>query len=464
MPTPDEFAEAQRARFEEELCEVLRIPSISTLPAHREDMQRAARWIADRLRRAGLDAEIIATRRHPLVYAEWVGAPGRPTILCYGHYDVQPVDPLELWTAPPFAPDIRGTSLYARGAADDKGQVFTIIAAIDAYMQTKMALPVNIKLLIEGEEESGGESIAAYVPTHADRLRADAALVLDGGMFAPGIPAITLGLRGIVGAEIEVAGAARDLHSGVYGGVAPNPFVALAEIITGLKDPRGRILIPHFYDRVEPPHQDERAGWERLPFDEEVFLRDEVGAPALTGEPGFSVFERMWARPTLEVHGMPGGFIGEGSKTVIPARASAKISMRLVPRQDPEEISRQFESYVHHLQPQGTRVTIRMRHRGASGEMRHGAPPVIMSPEGPAIAAARRAFSEVFDHDTVLIRSGGSIPIVADFITRLGLPTVISGWALPDCNVHSPDEKLDLVHFHKGIHAVMRFWEHMATT
>ncbi len=239
--------------------------------------------------------------------------------------------------------------------------------------------------------------------------------------------------------------------------------MALAEIITGLKDPRGRILVPHFYDRVEPPHQDEKVGWERLPFDEEVFLR-EVGATALTGEPGFSVFERAWARPTLEVHGVPGGFIGEGSKTVIPARASAKISMRLVPRQDPEEISCQFESYVHHLQPRGTRVTIRMRHRGASGEMRHGAPPVIMSPEGPAIAAARRAFSEVFDHETVFIRSGGSIPIVADFITRLGLPTVISGWALPDCNVHSPDEKLDLLHFHKGIHAVMRFWEHMATT
>jgi acetylornithine deacetylase/succinyl-diaminopimelate desuccinylase-like protein len=464
MPTPAEFVEAQRARFEDELSDLLRIPSISTLPAHREDMQRAARWVADRLRTTGLDAEVVPTQRHPLVYAEWLGAPGRPTILCYGHYDVQPVDPLELWTAPPFEPTVRGTSLYARGAADDKGQVFTIIAAIHAYTKTKTPLPVDLKLLIEGEEESGGESIEEYVHTHADRLRADAALVLDGGMFAPSIPAITLGLRGIVGAEIEVAGASRDLHSGVYGGVAPNPFVALAEIITGLKDPQGRILIPHFYDRVEPPHPDEKTGWGRLPFDEEAFLRDEVGATALTGEPGFSVFERTWARPTLEVHGMPGGFIGEGTKTVIPARASAKISMRLVPRQDPEEISRHFESYVRHLQPRGTRVTVRMHHDATTGKTRHGAAPVLMSAEGPAIAAARRAFAEVFGHETVLIRSGGSIPIVADFISRLGLPTVISGWALPDCNVHSPNEKLDLVHFHKGIHAVMRFWEHMAAT
>lgn len=453
MATPVEFAQEHRARFEEDLSDLLRIPSISTLPAHREDMQRAAQWVADRLRTIGLDTELIPTQRHPLVYAEWLGAPGRPTVLCYGHYDVQPVDPLGLWTAPPFEPTIRGTSLYARGAADDKGQVFTIIAAIGAYMNTKTPLPVNVKLLIEGEEESGGEGIATYVREHADRLRADAALVLDGGMFAPGVPAITLGLRGIVGGEVEVTGASRDLHSGVYGGVAPNPFVALAEIITGLKDPRGRILIPHFYDRVEPPHPDEKAAWDRLPFDEEAFLRDEVGAPALTGEPGFSVLERTWARPTLEVHGMPGGFIGEGSKTVIPARASAKISMRLVPRQEPEEISRLFESYVRHLQPRGTGVTIRMR---------HGASPVVMSPEGPAIAAARRAFSEVFGHETVLIRSGGSIPIVADFIGRLGLPTVISGWALPDASVHSPDEKLDLVHFHKGIQAVMRFLEHMA--
>jgi acetylornithine deacetylase/succinyl-diaminopimelate desuccinylase-like protein len=353
-------------------------------------------------------------------------------------------------------------SLYARGAADDKGPLVTLLAAAEAYLETKTPLPVNVKFLIEGEEESGGESIEAYVQTHGDRLRADAALVLDGGMLAAGIPAITLGLRGIVGADIEVQGAARDLHSGVYGGVAPNPFLALAQILCGLKDAEGRILIPHFYDRVEPPGPAEKAAWARLPFDEEAFLRQEVGATALTGEPGFTALERMWARPTLDVHGMPGGFTGEGSKTVIPARATAKISMRLVPRQDPEEIAREFDAYVRRLQPRGTRVNVRMRRRGGAGESRLGAPPVLMSADSPAIAAARRAFSEVFDHDTVFIRSGGSVPIVTDFIGRLGLPTVITGWALPDCNVHSPDEKLDLVHFHKGIEAVMRFWEQMA--
>ncbi len=454
MATPGEFVREHRARFEEELCDLLRIPSISTLPAHREDVKNAARWLVDHLRTIGLDAEIIATERHPLVYAEWMGAPGRPTVLCYGHYDVQPADPLELWTAPPFEPTVRGTSLYARGAADDKGPLFTIAAAINAYLQTGSPLPVNVKLLIEGEEESGGASIEAYVRTHADRLDADAALVLDSMMFAPGLPAVTLGLRGIVTTEVEVIGPARDLHSGLYGGVAPNPFVALAEIVAGLKDPQGRILIPHFYDRVVPPHPDEKAAWDRLPFDAEAFLQDEIGATALVGEPGFSVLERMWARPTLDVHGMPGGFTGEGSKTVIPARASAKISMRLVPQQDPDEIFRVFEAHVRHLQPRGTRVKVHLH---------HGAAAVVMSPEIPAVAAAWHALTEAFGREAVFVRVGASIPIVADFVGRLGLPTVVTGWALPDANAHSPNEKLDLEHFHTGIQAVMRFFEQMAS-
>jgi acetylornithine deacetylase/succinyl-diaminopimelate desuccinylase-like protein len=454
MAAPTDFVHEHRAQFEEELADLLRIPSISTLPVHREDVQHAARWLAGHLHAIGLRPEIIPTERHPLVYAEWMGAPGRPTMLCYGHYDVQPADPVDLWTTPPFQPTVRGTSLYARGAADDKGQVFTIIAAIGAYLQTGTPLPVNVKLLIEGEEECGGAGIAAYVRTHADRLRADAALVLDAMMFAPDVPAITLGLRGLVMTEVEVTGPARDLHSGLFGGVAPNPFVALAEIITALKDSRGRILIPHFYDRVVPPHPGERAAWKQLPFDEDAFLKKEIGATALTGEPGFSVLERLWARPTLEVHGMPGGFTGEGSKTVIPAQASAKISMRLVPEQDPDEIFRLFESHVRHLQPIGTRVSVRRY---------YGAAPVVVSPDAPAVTAARRAFSEAFGREAVLIRMGGTIPIVADFIDRLGLPTVVSGWALPDANMHSPDEKIDLAHFHKGIHAVMRFFEEMGS-
>lgn len=453
MPAPAEFADAHRKRFESELIDLLRIPSISTLPEHRDDTRRAAHWLAEYLRSMDLPVELIETSGYPLVYAEWLGAPGRPTLLGYGHYDVQPVDPLDLWTSPPFQPAVRGGRLFARGAADDKGQILTLIAAMRAYLQTAGKLPVNVKVLIEGEEESGGAGIEAYVREHTGRLRADACLVLDSGMFAPGIPAITLGLRGIAGAEIEVTGAARDLHSGIYGGVAPNPFQALAEIITGLKDKEGRILVPGFYDRVVPPPAAEKAGWERLPFDEAAFLRDEVGAPALVGEPGYSALERMWARPTLDVHGIPGGFTGAGSKTVIPARASAKISMRLVADQRPGEILDAFESHVLAIAPRGVRVQVKDR---------WGAPPVVISPEAPAIAAASRALTEAFGRETVFVRMGGSVPIVSEFAGRLGLPVIVTGWALPDANLHSPDESLDLEHFHTGIRAVMRLFEDLA--
>ena len=453
MTTAIEFVQSRRAEIEAALCDLLRIPSISTLPAHRADVETAAHWLVDHLRAIGLDARIVTTEGLPLVYAEWMDAPGRPTVLGYGHYDVQPADPLGLWTTPPFQPTVRGQSLFARGAADDKGQIFTMISAIEAYLKTGTRLPVNVKILIEGEEESGSAGIAAYVRAHADRLRADAALVLDSGMFAPHVPAITLGLRGMVATEIEVSGASRDLHSGLYGGVAPNPFVALSEIITGLKDPQGRILVPHFYDRVAPPHPDEKAAWKRLPFNEETFLRDEVGAPALVGEQGFSVLERIWARPTLDVHGMPGGFVDAGFKTVIPARASAKISMRLVADQDPEEIFRAYDAHIRRVQPRGTRVSVTKYST---------AKPVVISPDAPAIKAARRALGETFGSEPVFVRTGGSIPIVADFITGLGLPAVVTGWSLPDANIHSPNEKLDLEHFHAGIRAVMQFLEDFA--
>jgi len=450
MATPVEYAQAHRSQFEQELSDLLRIPSIGTLPAHREDTQHAAHWVANHLKEIGMTVEVIPVARHPLVYAEWMGAPGRPTVLGYGHYDVQPADPLDLWTTPPFEPAVRNGGLYARGAADDKGQLFTLAAAVRAYLKTGTKLPVNVKLIIEGEEESGGEGIAAYVQSNGDRLRADAALVLDSGVYAPGIPAVTLGLRGIVGGEIEVIGPARDLHSGGYGGVAPNPFMALAEIITGLKNADGRILIPHFYDRVVPPPKAETDAWAKLPFDEAEFLRDEVGSTALTGEPGFSVFERNWARPTFEVHGMPGGFIGAGSKTVIPSRASAKISMRLVANQDPAEIGRLFEAHVRSLAPRGTQVNVRVS---------RGAMPVVVPHTLPAITAARAALADAFGHEAVFIRTGGSIPIVSAFIERVKLPTVITGWSTPDANAHSPNEKLDLEHFHKGTIAVMRFFE-----
>ncbi|HEV2281687.1 MAG TPA: dipeptidase [bacterium] len=452
MPSPVEFADAHRARFESELSDLLRIPSISTLPEHRDDTRRAAHWLAEYLRSMDLPVEVIETAGYPLIYAEWLGAPGRPTLLGYGHYDVQPVDPIELWTSPPFQPAVRGGRLFARGAADDKGQILTLLAAIRAYLQTSGRLPINVKLLIEGEEESSGAGIEAYVRGHTDRLRADACLVLDSGMAAPGIPAITLGLRGIVGAEIEVSGAARDLHSGIYGGVAPNPFQALVEILTALKDKNGRILIPGFYDRVVPPPAEEKAGWERLPFDEAAFLRDEIGAPALIGEPGYGALERMWTRPTLDIHGMPGGFTGAGSKTVIPARAAAKVSMRLVADQRPDEIANVFAAHVRAVAPKSVRVEVKTR---------HGAPPVVISPSAPAIAAAKRALTDAFGREAVFVRMGGSVPIVSEFTGRLGLPVVVTGWSLPDANAHSPDESLDLEHFHKGIRAVMRFFEEM---
>jgi acetylornithine deacetylase/succinyl-diaminopimelate desuccinylase-like protein len=438
------WLEGNHARLVRDLAELVAIPSISTDGEHQKEVGRSAELTCEQMRRAGLQnvAVLRTGESNPYAYGEWLGAPGKPTALVYGHYDVQPVDPIDLWTSPPFQPAVRRGRLFARGAADDKGQILTLIAAIRAYLQTSGRLPINVKLLIEGEEESGGAGIAAYVRDHADRLRADACLVLDSGMFAPGIPAITLGLRGIVGAEIEVSGAARDLHSGIYGGVAPNPFQALAEILTGLKDKDGRILIPGFYDRVVPPPAEEKAGWERLPFDEAAFLRDEVGAPALIGEPGYSALERMWARPTLEVHGMPGGFTG----------TAAKMSMRLVADQRPDEIVDAFAAHVRAIAPESVRVEVNKH---------HGAPPVVISPHAPAIVAAKRALTDAFGREAVFARMGGSVPIVSEFAGRLGLPVVVTGWALPDANAHSPDESLDLEHFHKGIRAVMRFFEEM---
>jgi len=450
VTTPLAFARAYAQEFEGDLCEWLRIPSISTLPAHRSDVERAARWTADHLRAIGLDGRLIAGEGHPLAYGEWRGAPGRPTVLAYGHYDVQPADPLDLWSTPPFEPARRGGSLYARGAADNKGPIFTFFKAVESYLATGTTLPVNVKVLVEGEEESGGKMVESFIRSDPERAHADAALVLDSGMFASGVPAITMGLRGIVGAEVEVAGPARDLHSGLYGGTAPNPFLALARIIAGLVDSHGRILIPHFYDGVASPEPEERTAWSRLPFDEATFGRDEVGSAALIGEPGYTVLERLWARPALDVHGMPGGFTGEGIKTVIPARASAKISMRLVPHQHPEEIYEQFEAYVHHLTPPGARVAV--RYLGS-------APPVLVDPRAPAIAAARAALTETFDRDAILIRSGATVPIVADLVTRLRIPTVVTGWSLPDAGWHGPDEKIDLSHFHLGIEALIRFLE-----
>lgn len=447
----DAFVQQNRDRFLEELKTFLRIPSISTLPEHAGDIQRAAEFVAAALREIGMEnVEIIPTSRHPLVYADWLHAPGKPTVLCYGHYDVQPADPLELWDSPPFEPTLRGGNLYGRGTADDKGQMYMHIKALEALRAVNGSFPVNVKFLVEGEEEVGGASIAKYVPANREKLKADVALVSDTAMYAPGMPTLCTGLRGLVYLEIEASGPARDLHSGLYGGAAPNPIFALIELLAKAKDENGVICIPGIYDDVEPPAPAEKQSWEQLPFDESEFLRNEVGAEQLTGEPGYSVLERIWARPTLEVHGFGGGFTGAGAKTVIPATAVAKVSLRLVPRQDPEKIQAAVKRFIEANTPKGIRLSTRVL---------SASPGLVMNPDHPAIAVAAQAFSDVFGKPTVFIRSGGSVPIVGDFAKHLGIPTVMMGFGLPDDGLHSPNEKYNLENYYKGIMTIAHFFE-----
>ncbi len=443
------YSEANRDRFRAELIELLRIPSISTLPEHSADIQRAAEFVADHLRRAGLSTvEVIPTERHPLVYGEWLQAPGKPTVLLYGHYDVQPVDPLELWHTPPFEPSIQGDNLYARGASDDKGQMFALVKALECLLQTDGKLPVNVKVLIEGEEEAGGESIEAYVHAHPERLAADVALICDTHMPQPGLPAITYGLRGILYTELEVRGAQRDLHSGTYGGIAPNPLHALALILAGLKDRDGHIHIPGFYDRVRPVTDQERKNWASYPFDVEEAYRREMGLAALVGETEYGAEERRTARPTLEVHGIIGGFTGEGAKTVIPNIARAKVSMRLVPDQRPNDIFPLFERAVHDLCPPGVKVSVRNLHGGDA---------VVLPLENHWMLAASSALRAVFGCDPVFLREGGSIPIGALFDSVLHVPTVFMGFGLPDDNLHAPNEKFYLPNYDLGIQSAIAF-------
>ena len=403
------YYEQHHDSYLEGLKTFLRIPSISTLSEHKPDIKRAAEFVRGELEQAGLQqAQLIEGEGNPLVYAEWLGAPGKPTVLFYGHYDVQPPDPLDEWKTPPFEPDIRNNNIYARGSADDKGQTYILIKAVEGLLKQHGKLPINVKFLIEGEEEVGGEHIEAYVASN------------------------------------------HDLHSGVYGGAAPNPLQAIAEILSTLKDREGHIRIPGFYDRVVPPSAKERAAWARLPFDENEYKEKEVGVKELVGEPEIPLFERLWARPTLEVHGIRGGFIGEGAKTVIPARALAKVSMRLVADQKPDEAVAQLKKAIAAACPKG--VT-------AEYKSIHNAPPSLVNPDNRFIQAAAEAMKQVFGKDTVYIRSGGSIPIVAAFDEHLGIPSVMMGFGLPDDNLHAPNEKLYLPNFFRGIEAVARYIE-----
>lgn len=450
-----DYARQNKTRFLDELKTLLRIPSVSTLPEHKADVARAAAWLANELKRIGLEnVEVIKTAGHPLVYADWLHAPGKPTCVCYGHYDVQPPDPLDEWKSPPFEPAERNGNLYARGAVDDKGQMYIHIKALESLFNADGGkLPINVRIILEGEEEVGGEQIAKFVREKGDRLSADVALISDTELFAPDLPTLCVGLRGMIYTEIEARGAMTDLHSGMYGGAAPNPFIALAQIIGKLKDDSGHILIPGFYGDVKAPSPDELKAWKQLPFDEEHYRQTEVGSTCLTGEPGFSVLERTWARPSLDVHGMPGGFIGAGAKTVIPAKAIAKISMRLVPDMTPEKAFAQYKSYVESLTPAGITLDFRLIHSGEA---------IVIGTDNPYIQAATRALKQVWKKDTVFIRSGGSIPIVGDFERHLKIPSIMMGFGLPDDNLHAPNEKFHIANFHRGIESVIAFFEELA--
>jgi acetylornithine deacetylase/succinyl-diaminopimelate desuccinylase-like protein len=446
-----DYARENHPRFLSELKDLLRIPSISTLPENKADCRRAAEFLLAELTRIGFEhARLLETEGHPLVYADWLHAEGKPTALFYGHYDVQPTDPEDEWLSPPFEPTERNGNLYGRGTCDDKGQVWAQIKGLESLLAANGKLPINVRALFEGEEEVGGEGIEAFVASKPPELKSDFALVSDTELFAPGLPTLCVGLRGMIYTELEVRGAKTDLHSGMYGGAAPNPFVAIAQIVAKLKDEDGHILIPGFYDGIIPPSPEELAAWSSLPFDEEHYRLTEVGSRTLVGEAGYSVLQRTWARPTLDVHGIPGGFIGAGAKTVIPAKAVAKVSMRLVPGMTPARTFALYKDYVEKIAPVGVDIEVRLIHSGD---------PCLVRVDNPYIQAATTALREVWGQETVFIRSGGSIPIVGDFDRNLGIPSVMMGFGLPDDNIHAPNEKFCLKNFELGIESVIRFLE-----
>ncbi len=429
--------------FEEQLKALIRIPSISAQPDHDADTRRAALFVRDDLAAMGLKADLIEAKGHPLVYAEWLGAPDKPTILIYGHYDVQPPEPLEPWLSPPFEPTVRGGNLYAQGATDDKGQMFTHLKAVEAWLKTSGGLPINVKILIEGEEEVGGGGLADYLATHHKFLACDYAVISDTSQFAPGQPAITYGLKGLAYFEIMIQGADRDLHSGTYGGAVANPLNALATILASLKGPDGKITISGFFDQVKPLEAWERAEFAKLPFSEAEFQAD-LKVPALCGEAGYTTLERKWARPTCDINGLFGGYSGPGPKTVLPCKAGAKLSFRLVPDQDPKTIDRLFRAHVARVCPPGVTCEI-LTH--------HGAPAVLVNIDTAGIRAAVRAIEAGFGTKPVFMREGGSIPVVGLIKEHLGVDTLLLGWGQTDDNLHGPNEKFSLADFHRGIKA-----------
>ncbi|MCX7877825.1 MAG: dipeptidase [Ignavibacteria bacterium] len=448
------YIDSNRSRYLEELKVFLSYPSISTLSEHREDVLACAEYLKEHCKKVGLEnSSVIPTGGHPVVYADWLHAgKDKPTVLIYGHYDVQPVDPLELWTSPPFQATVRGDNIYARGAADDKGQVFIHLKAIETYFELNKSLPVNIKLLIEGEEEIGSENLELFIKERLEMLKSDVCVISDTAMYSRDIPALGYALRGLCYMQIDVIGPNRDLHSGQFGGAVENPINALASIISKLKDEKGRISIDGFYDDVLPLSDKERDNFARLPFDEKKYA-EELGVDATSGEEGYSTLERIWARPTLDCNGIHGGFTGEGAKTVLPSKASAKVSMRLVPNQDPDKIAKLFTDYVYKIAPKGVKVSV-------SGH--HHSEPWISPVESKWNQAAARALKGAFGKEPVFIREGGSIPIVTVIEKLLYVPVVLLGFGLPDENAHSPDENLNLNNFFNGIKTVYLFYNELA--
>jgi acetylornithine deacetylase/succinyl-diaminopimelate desuccinylase-like protein len=448
-----DFINVSRERYLDELKNLLAIPSISALPQHAGDVRRCAEWCGQELGRIGLqNVKLIETPGNPVVYGDLLGAPGAPTILFYGHYDVQPVDPLDLWESPPFEATIRDGEIYARGAADDKGQVFMHMKAVEAHLRQQGRLPVNMKFMLEGEEEVGSEHLDEFIRSHRDDLAADVVVISDSGMFARGVPSICYGLRGLVYFQIDLRGSATDLHSGSFGGAVANPAFVLAQMIAQMKDRGGRIKIPGFYDDVRLLQDEERRAWASLPFNEKKYRKD-FGIPKLFGETGFTTLERTWARPTLEVNGLLSGFTGEGAKTVLPAVSMAKISMRLVPDQDPDTIAGLFEAYVRKIAPKTVELKVTRM---------HGGKPWMTGFDNAFVQAAGRAIEKGFGRKPIFTREGGSIPVVSTFQEELGLPSVLFGVGLPDENAHAPNEKLDLSNFHNGIIASAYLYDEIA--
>ena len=448
----EEYLQSNREKFEEDLSELLRIPSVSTDSKYARSVRRAAQWMEEQFAAMGLQVDLIETSGHPIVYAESPPVEGAPVALVYGHYDVQPPDPLAEWVSPPFEPEIRDGNIYARGATDDKGQMLTHVKSVQAWMETEGKLPLQVKYVIEGEEEVGSENLYEVLKESAEKFACDVVVISDTSQFAPGQPAITYGLKGIAYFELRLTGPKQDLHSGTFGGAVTNPANALAKMLSALVDDKGRVQIPGFYDDVQKLSDRERGQFSSLPFSEQAFM-NQIGVDAVSGEEGYTTLERRWARPTYDVNGIWGGYQGEGAKTVLPARAGAKFSFRLVPEQDPKKVAESLRAMLEEICPAGIKMELI--------EM-HGAPGVVVPLDSPFVSAAARAIEKGFGRSPVFIREGGSIPVVTAFRDSLNADTLLLGWGQNDDNTHSPNEKFSLADFHRGIKASAYLWQELA--